>query len=366
MRRLRASCHIPLLAACASPLWAAAADWQPSATLVAIYQTTNQSQIDSETAVSANLFLRRRVDADEWLVHVEGATTPTDSGVSSQVPEANAIVGGALDMNGWGRVQLSELYHTRTPQAGQVFSIGYLDISSFFEQSRIASDETSQFMGASFTGNPTIEFPDYTLGAVFEQTVQDGPVLRLGLTSSNGLANNPDRSYSHLLSVGNEGKGVFAVSSASWKNTAWLLRVGIWANTADHEAIDGSGRGLRNNGSYLLAGYRQRRHALNFRFGVANEKVSRASAFTSLGYQFRLDQYVLGAGAAHAFLSSREPDASMGDTQHYEIYLRRDLSRRVFLTGDIQHVVSTNFGSSAALRGQGITIYGLRLTWLYE
>lgn len=353
-----------LLVVCWVPV-AATADWVPSGSLVLTHQTTDQAAVARETAISGNLLLRRKAETSEWILHVEGATTPRASGVSSQLPEANGVVGSSLNRSGQGRLQLSELYHVATPRPGQVFSVGYLDVSGFFEQSRIASDETTQFLGSAFTSNPTIEFPDYTLGAVYEYAFEDGPVLRAGISSSNGLADNPKRSYSQLLSIQTEGKGVFAITSLSWRNKAWLLRLGTWVNTSDHKAIDSSARGQKNDGSYLLAGYRHERHALNFRYGVANESVSRAASFGSLGYQYRAAPYVLGVGVARAALSSREPDPLLGDTQLREIYLRYALTPGVFLTGDVQHIVNTNFGSVAALRGQGVTVYGVRLTWLY-
>lgn len=366
MKNIDAALMALLLAACGFTGVAAAADWQTSASLVMTHQTSDKAGIADESAAKADLILRRRADAGEWLVHFEGATTPGASGVSGRLPEANAISGSALDMSGAGRVQLSELYYQHASDPKRLISVGYLDVSGFFEQSRIASDETTQFLGASFKGNPTIEFPDYTLGAVYEHSMDKGPVWRTGLTSSNGLANNPERSYSQLLSVGKEDKGAFAITSLSWRDPVWLLRVGVWTNTANHQAIDGSGRGHKNYGSYLLSGYRQGRHALNFRLGVANDKVSQASAFTSLGYQFKQDAYVLGAGVARAFLSPQESNKALGDTVHYEVYLRYAVSKGVFLTGDVQHIVNSNFGTLAANRNQGITVYGLRLTLLYE
>lgn len=345
---------------------AQSADWRASASLVAAYQSTNAPSIADESAAAANLILRRGNAASEWLVHLEAGTTPKGTGISGVLPEANAIAGSALDSSGLGRAQLSELYHQRTFDGARVLSLGYLDVSGFFEQSRIASDETTQFLGASFKSNPTIDFPDYTLGAVYEHPTASGPVWRAALTSSNGLANNPDRSYSQLLSVHNDRKGAFAITSLSWRNEASLLRLGIWANTSDHEAVDGSRRGLHNHGVYLLTGHRQGRHALNYRLGFANDKVSQAAAFTSLGYQYRQERQVLGLGAARAFLSTQVSDKALGDTVHYEAYLRHTLAPGIFLTGDVQYILNSNFGTSTTTRNQGITVYGLRLTWLYE
>jgi len=345
---------------------ATAADWQASGSLAMTHQSTNTPDIRDEGIARANLFFRRGVETGAWLVHAEGGTTPRASAVSSVLSAVNANSGTALDRHGEGCIQLSELYYADTSDPTRVLSLGYLDISGLFDQSRIASDEVTQFLGVSFKGNPVIEFPDYTVGAVLEQNLQSGPVWRVGLTSSNGLANNHDRSYSQLLSVRKDGKGVFAISSLSWASEGRVLRLGAWTNTADHAALDGGASGLANYGGYLVADYQQGRQAINLRLGLANDKVSRASAFAGLGYQFKQGAYVLGAGAARAFLSTQEPNKALGDTVHYEVYLSRALTQHLFLTGDLQHVFNSNFGSSVATRNRGITVYGLRLTLLYE
>lgn len=345
---------------------ATAADWNTSGGLVITHQSTNTPFIENEMAASADLVASRHTDTGTWLAHVEGATTPTAQGVSGMLPEANSDVGSALNVNNEGRIQLSELYYHHEFSPSQVITAGLLDVSGFFEQSRIASDETTKFLGVSFTGNPSIEFPDYSLGLVYKHSLKEGPVLRAALASSHGISDNPKRSYSQLLSVKDDDKGIFAIASASWKNNSWLLRVGTWVNTENHNALNGSSNALNNYGSYLLTGYRLDRHAFNMRLGLANEKVSQASGFASLSYQFQQGDYVMGAGIARAFLSAKEPNTALNDTTHYEVYLRYDITQAIFLTGDIQHIVNSDFGILNENRGVGVTVYGLRLSYLVE
>ena len=341
------------------------ARWHYSGGLVVTHQSTNESHVNDETEASLDFIVSRKTAVGEWRAFIEAVTTPDASGVSSILPEANGDTGSALDKDNKGRVQVSELYYQHRLNTKRVVTAGLLDVSGFFEQSRIVSDETTQFLGTSFTGNVTIEFPDYTPGLVYEHTLDTGPVLRAAITSSNGLADNPERTYSQLFSVTDDGKGIFAIISTSWKQKNWLLRIGAWTNTSDHDAVNGSSSGLDNFGGYLLAGYKQGQHALNVRLGLANDKVSQASGFTSLGYQFKYADYVMGAGAARIFLSSNEPNTALGDTEHYEIYLRYAFSKGIFLTGDVQQIYNSNFGALAENRNKGIPIYGLRFTWLY-
>ncbi|MBA1333320.1 hypothetical protein QQ73_20495, partial [Candidatus Endoriftia persephone str. Guaymas] len=94
-----------------------------------------------------------------------------------------------------------ELHYAISLASGELVA-GLIDASSFLDASEVANDETAQFLGAGFVNNPTIEFPDYSLGAVwhYDATV-DHPGLTLLLSSSHGLADN-DGKYDQLFDLG--------------------------------------------------------------------------------------------------------------------------------------------------------------------
>ena len=264
-----------------------------------------------------------------------------------------------------GRLQLSELYYTYLFSGDRTLSAGLLDISGFFEQSRIASDETTQFMGAFFTGNPTIEFPDYTAGIVYEADLPRDVVLRAAVGSSHGLADNPERSYSQLLSVA-DNEGVFGIASASWAAKDWLLRTGAWLNTADHQTLETTSDTKDNYGVYMLAGYQRSRHSANIRLGMANPDVSQGAMFVSVAYRYQSGLFTVGSGIGRAFLSSQEPSKRLDDTDQYELFVRYTLSKGLFLTGDLQRISNSNYGALTENQNQQANIYGFRLTWLYR
>lgn len=345
--------------------FAESSPWEVTGNVVITRQTTNESHIQNETAGSADLVVQRQYGSGNWLAHIEASSTPRSNGVSAILPEANADVGSALDEDNDGRLQLSELYYTHYFSGDRTLSAGLLDVSGFFEQSRIASDETTQFLGAFFTGNPTIEFPDYALGIVYEAGLSHDVVLRAALANSDGLADNPERSYSQLLSV-DDGEGVFAIASASWEARSWLLRAGAWLHTAGHQTLDMTSNDKNNYGAYMLAGYTQGRHSANIRLGMANPDVSQAVAFVSAAYRYEHGPYTAGAGIGRAFLSSQEPSTALDDTDQYELFLRYTLRQGLFLTGDVQRISNSNYGALPENRNQNATVYGVRLTWLYE
>ena len=150
------------------------------------------------------------------------------------------------------------------------------------------------------------------LGVAYEQKLESVgmPVVRLVLTSSNGLADNPNVSYNQLFSVNESHKGVFAAVRAGWKAENSLFNVGVWTHTAPHTALDEpTSTQLRNYGAYLVAGVLHDRHALNFRLEVTNPEVSRAAAFAGLSYRYKVDHWVAGLGYAHIRMSSHVTDS---------------------------------------------------------
>ena len=137
------------------------------------HQSTDDPRIRSEWSASADLVLTWTRAQGEWRIYFEGNSSPHANGVSTHLPEANADAGRALDNDRKGRVQISELAYAHQLSSAQTLTLGLLDITGYFDQSRIASDENTQFLGVSFVQNPMIEFPDYALGVVYEHTLDN-------------------------------------------------------------------------------------------------------------------------------------------------------------------------------------------------
>ena len=306
-----------------------------------IHQTTNEDDAASESSASGDVMITRRLGAGEWLAHMEASSSPKSNGISSVYPEFNEDAGSALDKNNNGRIQLSELYYTHSFRDRQNISVGLIDLSGLFDQSQIASDETTQFLGSSFARNITIEFPDYTLGIVHNTKLSSNLEWRSAIASSNGLADNSERSYAELTRVSADGKGVFGITSASWQGKEWLFRAGVWLNTASHQSLDMRSEDLTNYGAYALAEYARGQHAANVRVGAANADTSQAAQFASIAYRYEWNKLTTGVAFGRTFSSSKQPDSTRGDTNHYELFLRYNLTPSLQLTGDVQRFRST-------------------------
>jgi porin len=204
------------------------------------------------------------------------------------------------------------------------------------------------------------------LGAVYEYTTNNDLVLRLGLTSSNGLADNPNLSFAQLLDVDESNKGIFVITSVAIRRPDWHMRVGTWTHTAPHPNLAGTRDDLSNYGIYAVAGYENPFRAISSRFGLANEVVSREKGFAALTCQYSLKNITSGIGLGRVFLSDHEPDSEMDDLSHFETYLRWNVTTKFIATIDMQHLTNSNFDTDDTIVNSNVTVYVLRLTFVWD
>ncbi len=346
--------------AAAGPVLAAPANFEAGLTLVG--QTSDADAADSETVASLDLITTVPMGAGAWTLYVEGNTSPENQGVSSALPEANADAGTALDRDGNGRLQVSELHYSVPSGAGEAV-IGLLDVTVYLDTSAVANDEATQFLGAGFVNNPTVAFPDYTLAGVVSQPAAGrGFGWVAAVAGSNGLGDNPDASYSELVDLGEDGRGVFSALELQWQAGRTLLRLGGWWSTADRPALDGSGDELDNRGVYLSTDWTEGPVGFNLRAGLARESVSEAADFVALALEYRAADGRLGLGWARTGASD-ELGAEAEATQQAEFYLRMDFSPHLHLTPSVQWLLDSGLGASPA--GEDAVVGSMRLGLAY-
>ncbi len=141
--------------------------------VTAIGQRANDERIASLITASADLFITLERETGSWLLYLEANPSPADDGVASQLIESNADAGSSLDQDRKGRAQISELNYT-FQFTQSTLTAGLIDPSGYLDRTRITNDENVQFMGAGFVNNPTIEFPDYSVGIAFQRAAGNG------------------------------------------------------------------------------------------------------------------------------------------------------------------------------------------------
>ena len=329
----------------------------------ATYQHADATQVDDEFLLSFDLVTTIPSGPGEWIVYVEGSTTPPDDGVSSVLVEANADAGSALDRDAKGRLQVSALNFS-LPLGRDSITIGLLDPTGFLDASEIANDETSQFIATDFVNNPTIEFPDYTLGGAYHHEHRGDsliPGYTLVLTGSHGLADNPERSYAELVDLHEAGKGAFAAAELYWELPDAILRIGFWGRDDDHEKLHGDTGTEGNYGLYGVADITLGGASCNLRWGLANGAVSAAADFLALAVEYPLLGQTLGVGLSRSGASADLDDGR--DAYHAEVYLGIKLTTVLRLTPSIQYLKNSGLTSPDDGLPDEVWVAGLRATY---
>jgi len=237
-----------------------------------------------------------------------------------------------------------------------------LDPTGFLDASALANDETSQFLGSDFVNNPTIEFPDYTLGGAYHhEAVGSVPGYTLLLTSSYGLADNSNRSYSALLDLDATSKGVFVAGEIYWELSAATPRLGLWSRTDEHAKLNGEADTQDNYGIYTTADFSLGRAQCNLRLGLADEAVSEAANFIALALEYPLAGRPLGIALGRTGTSSELEDGR--DGYHAEVYVRFELNDSMHLTPSVQYIENRGPADDSESHTHQTLLVGLRATY---
>lgn len=333
--------------------------------LTATYQASDDHRLHDELLMSLDLVAHQKLGNGQLNIYAEASTTPQYNGIAAVLTEANADAGSATDRDNRGRIQISELHYSCT-YTQRCFSVGLIDPAAFLDASEVANDETSQFLNTTLVNNPTIAFPDYTLGVVFHQDHAAGiPGYTLFVSSSHGLADNPDKSYSQLVDIGAAGKGAFIAAEVYWQNETSTRRIGIWNSTADHPSLDGSSSTESNYGAYVLLDLLLDNNRINLRGGVANDEVSEAAGFVALAAEHSYSKYTIGAGISRTWLADAARSPNRDDQSSAELYARYAVADNFSVSPSIQWLQNSGFDASEINYAREVVVYSLRGSYTF-
>lgn len=266
--------------------------------------------------------------------------------MSSVIAQSNGDARTAISSKNEGRIQLSELYLSKPFDARTQIHLGLLDSTLFFDTGNIANNENTQFIASDFVNNPIIDFPDYALAMVVEHQFTQINTTRLMLSSTNGLADNPNRDYSSLFEVNSDDKGLFTILETEFSYQQSFFKLGAWMHNGDHQALDNTQETrLKNYGAYLTTAKTFGNQSVEFRAGTANEKVSSAAQFVSLAYQLSLNDWTLGS-AYGMTKTSKFLTTPHRNIQEIEVYGRYQLTPYFSLTPSVQYFNNPFYNSN--------------------
>jgi len=332
---------------------------------IATYQTAKHHPVDgipvrSEGSGALDLLVRVPVDAGFTQIEIRGASTPRLMGVTSALPEVNASVGETLDNHDQGRVVAWQAFFQHELGPGSL-ALGLIDASGWLDGNEVANDEFTQFLGASFVNNLTIDLPSATLGAVYTSDL--GGAWGLTTLVANATGIEPD--YEQAFRLGERGNGVFTAIELQWSTPRLAVNLGAWGNTRRHDS-DGDGidderlkdapaRGLYANLSGRL-GHGQ----WNLRLGQADARVQAATRFLGLAYSLPIGDSLLGMGMARTYASSHLPERH-ADLIQAEAYLRVPLGAGLTVSPDVQYIRHSGFSPAE----DGTWVVGMRAGWSF-
>jgi len=322
-----------------------------------ITQTSDQKQFTAGNEASADLFIHYQQPKWQLNLHIEGNITPENDSITAKLSDANADAFTATDQYDHGRIQLSELNIDYLMQGViEKISFGLLNIPAFYDTNAVLNNENEQFISAQFLNNPTIDFPDYTLGITTSLNIGWQPQLKtqFGIFSGAGIADNAGRNYQEVIEMNPDKKGLFVIAETELFHTSsHNTSIGAWVHTGPHTSInDASKANLYNYGIYLTKSMHKGKNTLAFRAGISNPEVNTLNKFVSIGLAHRYS-----SNWTTAIAGSLQP--SNNAKVHLESYAKYQFNQvNLSITPSVQYFYNE-------VIAQSVTLANLRLTYLF-
>ena len=324
--------------------------------------------------VSADLRKLLGFESGSLFVHIEGGWPDTEGidGVS-----VGSAFGVNADAIGNRTMDVVEFFYERAIfDDSFTLMIGKIDFTGIFDASAFADDETSQFLNGAFVDNPTIPFPDYSLGVVFSCNLTDSWYIMGG--AADAQADGRETGFRTTFHDEDYFFYVFETGVTAQLDSAKGLlqgayRVGLW-NDPQPKAHSDSSKNYRDDaGFYLSCDQMLAKENADprdsqglgafFRYGYASSKRNDITNFWSAGFQYQgliegRDDDVLGVGFAHGVFSNRASSTYSEDYERVmELYYNAQISPWLNVSPSIQYI--TNPGGAKGV--SDAVMLGLRL-----
>ena len=281
--------------------------------------------------LSADLRKLLGFETGTLFLHLEGGW-PDEEGIDGL--SVGSAFGVNADAVGNDVIIVKQLYYE-----GPIFNdnltlmIGKIDFTGVFDCSAYADCECTQFLNAAFVDNPTIPFPQYSLGAVLRWNLTDSWYLTGGIADAQA----DGRETGFRTAFGDEDYFFYILETGITKQLnsangpmAGTYRIGMWNDPQPKANSDASKNYRDDVGFYLSCDQMlakensdpQDNQGLGafFRFGYAPSKRNDITNFWSFGFQYQgpfegRDEDVLGVGFAQGFFAD---SADSTYTKDYE------------------------------------------------
>ena len=324
--------------------------------------------------LSADLQKLLGFESGSLLLHLEGGWPDTEGidGVS-----VGSAFGVSADAIGNRTMDIKQLFYE-----GLIFDdkltlmIGKIDFTGVFDCSAYADCECTQFLNGAFVDNPTIPFPEYSLGAVLTYALTDSWYVMGGIADAEADGRETgfnttfdgDDYFLYIFET-----GVTPQLDSEKGPLQGAYRVGFWADPRPKAHSDTTNTYRNDVGFYLSFDQMLAKENSDpedsqglgtfFRYGYADGKRNDLTNFWSLGFQYQgllegRDDDVLGVGFAQGFFSDK---ASLTYTDDYEnaleLYYSAALTPWLNISPSIQYIINPGGDETA---GDAVVL-GVRL-----
>jgi porin len=315
--------------------------------------------------LSADLQKMLGLESGTLFLHLEGGWPDTEGidGVS-----VGSAFGVNADAIGNRSMDVKQLFYE-----GPIFGdnltlmIGKIDFTGVFDCSAYADDECTQFLNAAFVDDPTIPFPQYSLGAVLTYDLTDSWYLMGGIADAQA----DSRETGFRTTFHKEDYFFYALETGvtSQLNSAngpmpGTYRVGLWYDPQPKANSDGSKNYRDDLGLYLSCDQMLIKENADtedsqglgafLRYGYASGKRNDIANFWSVGFQYQglldgRDNDVLGIGFAQGVFSDSADTTYTDDYENaLELYYSAAVTPWLNISPSIQYIANPGGGSTTS------------------
>jgi len=314
-------------------------------------------------------------------VHLEGGW-PDNGGIDGS--SVGSAFGVNADAIGNRTMDVKQLFYE-----GILFSdnltlmTGKIDFTGVFDCSAYADDECSQFLNVAFVNNPTIPFPDYSLGVVLTYNPGESCYLMCGIADAQAdgresgfrTSFHDEDYFLYMLEAG------FDSELDSVNGTLpGTYRAGLWNDPQPKANSDSAGNYRDDVGFYLSFDQMfvkenddpEDSQGLGafLRYGCANSRKNDIADFWSFGFQYRglidgRDDDVLGAGFAQGIFSNSASNTYNEDYESvFELYYSARITPCMTVGPSIQYIANPSSPDSAEIAGDAV-VFGIRFQLIF-
>ena len=305
--------------------------------------------------LSADLQKLLGLESGTLFLHLEGGWPDTEGIDEVSVGSAFGVNADAIGNRSMDVKQL--FYEGPIFGSNLTLMIGKIDFTGVFDSSAYADDECTQFLNAAFVDDPTIPFPQYSLGAVLTYDLTDSLYLMGGIADAQADSRETgfrttfhDEDYFFYIFE----TGITPQLSSARGSLQGAYRAGLWYDPRDKEKFSDGKIRRDDTGFYLSCDqmlYRENDKddqglGLFGRYGWASSKVNEVTNFWSAGFQYQglledRDDDVLGFGFAQGIFSDKASSTYTDDYENaFELYYNALITPWLNISPSIQFIAN--------------------------